>query len=75
MNNTTLVEAYFDTRNHSNTLKNSAVECGFASLDTIASLLANQREALPPEQCEAVGQLLKEVSMMTFMAYERAAKH
>ena len=73
MNNSTLVESYFD--NPSNKKLHSLLETGFHSLNTIADLLANQAKPLEPTQCEAVGQLLKEVNMMTFLAYEKTVKH
>lgn len=73
MNNSTLVEAYFDQPNNKNL--NSLLTTGFTCLNTIADLLANQHAPLEPRQCEAVGQLLKEVNMLTFLAYEKAVKH
>lgn len=80
MNNSTLVEAYFDPKHSHHTrsldrLNNQAVETGFASLNTIATMLSNMREPLSPEQCEAIGQHIKEVGMLTFLAYEKAVKH
>jgi hypothetical protein len=73
MNNSTLVEAYFD--NTQSRLNNQAVETGFASIDTLATMLSNMREPLSPQLCEAIGQHIKEVSMLTFLAYEKAVKH
>lgn len=73
MHNSTSVENYFD---HPTAKKiHTLLETGFTCLNTIADLLANQREPLEPRQCEAVGQLLKEVNMLTFLAYEKAVKH
>lgn len=73
MNNSTIVEDYFD---HPTSKKiHALLETGFTCLNTIADLIANQREPLESQQCEAVGQLLKEVNMLTFLAYERTVKH
>ena len=75
MNNSTLVENYFDRTPRNDTLKNSAVEVGFTALDTLAHLISNQANPLQPEECQAVGQLIREVSMMTFLAYEKTRNH
>lgn len=73
MNNSTLVEAYFDHPNNKNL--NSLITAGFSSIDTLATMLSNMREPLSPQQCEAIGQHIKETSMLTFLAYEKAVKH
>ncbi len=73
MNNSTLVEAYFDQPNNKNL--NSLITAGFSSIDTLATMLSNMREPLSPQLCEAIGQHIKEVSMLTFLAYEKAVKH
>lgn len=76
MNNSTLVESYFDSLKQSTTgYKGTVLETGFTALNTIADLLANQAKPLDPDQCQAVSQLLKEVNMLTFLAYEQTLKH
>jgi hypothetical protein len=72
MYNSTIVESCFD---HPKKHLQAAVELGFHSLNTIADLLANQAKPLEPTQCEAVGQLIKEMNMLTFLAYEKTVKH
>lgn len=73
MNNSTIVESYFD--NPSAKKLHSLLETGFASINTIADLIANQARPLEPEQCEAVGHLIKEINMLVFVAYEKTIKH
>lgn len=72
MYNSTIVESYFDQpKKH----LHAAVELGYTALNTIADLLANQAKPLEPTQCEAIGQLIKEVNMLAFLAYEKTVKH
>lgn len=72
MFDTTAVERFFCATPES---RPQAVEdlltAGTAGINTVADLLANQKDPLEPGQLQEIAQLLKELSMLTFGAWEK----
>ena len=73
MHNTTLAEAVLLDNADKETpqLASSALESTLQTIDVIGTLLQGRAEPLTPEQLEAIGQTLKETTMLAMCYFIR----